>query len=203
MIRLLWQAALVCLLTVPAWSTTLYSDGAINGSSGGEFVCCGSETTDSFTIAANADATGVSNIGLWVTFGDTPLLINWIISTAPDGGGTVEASASGVSLTTAFNNNVGTSYTVYNASFSLPSVLLGPGTYYLELNGGTTELSSGGPYWDENGGPSTADVNGTPGISNSFEVDGSFTGIPEPATLGTIGAGLGLLGLLARRRKRA
>jgi hypothetical protein len=201
MIRLFWRAALVCVLTVPAWSSTLYSDGPINGTSGGEFVCCGSETTDSFTIGAIADTTGVANIGLWTNFGDSPLLINWVISTAPDGGGTVEASASGVSLTTVFNNNVGTSFTVYDASFSLPSVILTAGTYYLELAGGTTALA-GGLYWDENGGPSTADVNGTAGISNSFEIDGTFSGVPEPATLGTLGAGLVFLSCLARRRKR-
>jgi hypothetical protein len=178
----------------------LYSDGAINGFSGGEFVCCGSETTDSFTIAGNVTATGVSNVGLWTTFGDTPETINWIISTSPDGGGTVKGSGSGVSLTTSLHNAVGTSYDVYNASFSLGTVYLSPGTYYLELYGGTTALSSGGPYWDENGGPSTADTNGVPSLANSFEIDG-LNSVPEPGTLGTLAAGLGFLGWLARRRK--
>jgi len=203
MIRLLWQGALACLLTVPAWSTTLYSDGPINGTSGGDLVCCGDEVTDSFVISAAADATGASNIGLWTFTGDTPLLINWIISTAPDGGGTVEESASGVSLTTAFNNSAGGTYSVYNASFAIPSVFLTPGTYYLELSGGTTSPGGGDVFWDQNGGASTADSNGTTAVANSFEIDGNFTGTPEPATLGTIGAGLGLLGLLSRRRKRA
>ena len=205
MIRLLRQAALLTLLTVPAWSATLYSDGAINGGSGGAFVSGGSETTDSFSIAADANATSVSNVGLWITPQTSALLtINWLISTAPDGGGTVEGSATGASFTSdTLHNTVGTTYDVYNVSFSLGSIFLGPGTYYLELSGATTTPSGGGVAWDENGGPSTADTNGSAVVAESFEVDGNFTGTPEPATLATIGAGLGILGLLARRRKNA
>jgi hypothetical protein len=202
MIRLLWQAALLTLLTVPAWSATLYTDGPINGGSGGAFVCCSFETTDSFTIAADANATGVSNLGLWVPAGNTPTLINWVISTAPDGGGTVEGSATGASFTSDTLHNVTGPYDVYNVAFSLGSIFLTPGTYYLELSGGAAS-NGGGVSWDENGGPSTADTNGSAVTAESFEVDGNFTGTPEPATLGTIGAGLGILGLLARRRKRA
>jgi hypothetical protein len=188
----------------------LYTDGAINGGSGGELVCCGSnETTDSFTITSGevgtggeVEATHTSNVGLWVTLGDTPLLINWVISTAPDGGGTVEGSGSGVSVTSTLHNVVGTSYDVYNASFSLGAVYLTAGTYYLELSGATTTPGGGGVFWDENGGTSTADFNGTPVVAESFEIDG-FTGVPEPGTLGSLAAGLGFLGWLARRRKQA
>jgi hypothetical protein len=98
----IWQAAvLASLLSIPAWSTLLYTDGAINGTFSAYDIneSYSDEVTDSFTISSSSTVTGVSNIGLWVFTGDTPETLSWVISTSPDGGGTIEGSGAGVALT--------------------------------------------------------------------------------------------------------
>jgi len=156
----------------------------------------GSEVTDSFVLSSDASVTGVSNVGLWVSNGDFPVALSWVISTAPDGAGTVEGSGAGVGLGASFLETVG-SFDIYAASFSTGAVALTPGTYYLELFHATSE-NAGSVFWDINGGPSTADSNGGPISSESFEIDGK---VPEPTSVVLLGLGLMALAGTARLRR--
>jgi len=161
----------------------------------------GSEVTDSFVLSSGASVTAVANVGIWVLTGDFPVSLSWVISTAPDGGGTVEGSGAGVGLGTTFLETVG-SFDIFSASFSTGSLSLSAGTYYLELFGATSK-NSGSVFWDINGGPSTADSNGSPITSESFEVDGGSVGpVPEPTSVVMSGIGFAALAGLALLRRR-
>jgi hypothetical protein len=196
--RVLRQAVFLSLVSVTGWGTTLYTNGAISGAIGGAMINGGFEVTDSFVLSSNSLVTGVSNIGLWVYTPDVPATLNWIISTAPDGGGTVEGSGAGVGLTTNFFQTVG-NRDIYSSSFSTGGVALPAGTYYLELFNATS-AGSGAVFWDINGGPSTADTNGAPITSESFEIDGNvITREPTSAVLSGLGLAA-LAGMVLLRR---
>src|ERR1035438_5873036 len=129
--RLLWQTAvLVTLLTVPGLSATLYSNGAIKGTGGGNAIGnAGVEVTDSFVISSSSTVTGVSNVGLLVGPGNAPGgHVTWVISTAIDGGGSVLASGTNAALSSSFLFVNASGYWVYFASFSVSSVALTAGT---------------------------------------------------------------------------
>jgi len=203
-----WQAAaLVSLLAVPAWSSVLYSDGGINGIIGANYINSGHEVSDSFTISSNSTVTMVSNVGLWTLNPDIPGTVSWVISTSHDGGGTVEGSGSGVSLSTTFLElGQDPDYAIYSASFSVGSLALSAGTYYLELeDAATTSGSPSGPgvLWDvvSDSAPSTEYENGILGTNpNSFEIDGTEGTVPEPTAWSLSGLGIALLGGAALRK---
>jgi len=182
----------------------LYTDGAINGTIGAYDINASfsDEVTDSFTISSSSTVTGVSNIGLWVFSGDTLETLSWVISTSPDGGGTVEGSGAGVTLTKSLflsDNSFG--YDVYSASFSVSSVVLSAGTYYLELENAISSEDKA-VAWDANNGSSTADQNGTSSISaESFQIDGTVNA-PEASSAVLFVIGLAGLAALARLRCR-
>ncbi len=180
--RLLWQAAILCLAVNSGRASTLYSNGSINGTAGAYTITGSINVSDSFVIASDSTILDVSNIGLWVsTETNAPLTLDWTISTAPAGGGTVEGSGTDVSLSTSFFGDTTPDDGVYSASFSVPSLNLAAGTYYLELYDATAQNSKT-VFWDENSGPSVAYQDGLgPLPSNSFEIDG-IVDTPEPNT---------------------
>jgi hypothetical protein len=170
-------AIFLALLTTPVWGgTVLYSDGAINGTEGGStiFNFLGNlwSVSDSFTLASNSTVTDLSNIGIWLDPGDTLTSLDWIISTAADGGGTVEGSAdnapsTSTQLTPAGSYGNDGNYNVYNVSFSVtPGLSLAAGTYYLTLEEGITNPTGTAVYWDVNYGPS----------STTYYFNGAFSG---------------------------
>lgn len=104
-----------------------------------------------------------------------------------------------------------------SATFSVPSVHLGAGTYYLLLRNATASPSGYMVFWDVNNGPSqvwesslgflnstscAAEFSGGTTCSDAFEILGTTgSGTPEPAGLALAGSGLLLLcGLLRLRR---
>jgi hypothetical protein len=199
--RIVWRVALVSVLTVPGWCSTLYSNGPIDGEDSAYTISGDVNVSDSFVISDDSIVTGASNIGLWVIEPYAPLTLNWTISTSPAGGGTVEGSGSDVSLSTNFFGVSPDNHDVYSASFSIPSLDLAAGTYYLELSDATAQNSEA-VFWDQNGGPSIAYQNGEgPLASNSFEIDGAVA-TPEPSSAALSLLGIALMMLVARLRKR-
>src|SRR5271157_2347438 len=174
--------------------TLLYDNGPVgNGYTGAFDIWGGYSVTDSFTLAAASTLT-TAQVGLWTYISEAPPdSLNWSITTSPLGGATV---ASGVAALTNAFVGVGyyTEYYVYQSTFSLGGASLAAGTYYLQLDQGT---SSGGDFllWDVNNGPSQAWNNsvgsvfgqcavGATSCSESFQIYGSpGSTVPEPGTL--------------------
>jgi len=98
---------------------------------------------------------------------------------------------------------------VYDSAFAV-NASLAAGTYYFTLQNATAS-DSGAVYWDINNGPSTAflpiigNANGQvfPGTnSNSFQLFGQTTPVPEPGSLVFLSIGLTSVGGLAWMKKR-
>lgn len=222
----------LCVLAHSAPASVLYSNGAINGTVNAIPINIGGDIADSFTLSSGATLTGVT-LGLWAYYGSPPVTVDWLIwsDPGPADGGTLLDSANDASLSNTFllNNHVFINgFDVYQSSFSLPSISLGPGTYWLELTNANDSMSSF-IDWDANGGPSGAqslytgggpphygdltlanNCGGsglTPGFggatlsscSESFEITGQAT--PEPAQLALVlNAGLLLVAGALRRK---
>jgi hypothetical protein len=195
--RLFGLTVVLSLLSVACWGTTLYTNGTISGAIGGAMINGGFEVSDSFVLSSDSLVTGVSNIGLWVYTPDVPATVDWVISTAADGGGTVEAFGAGSSLATSFFEAVG-NRDIYSSSFSTGGVTLSAGTYYLELLNATS-AGSGAVFWDINGGSAAADTNGGPITSEAFQIDGVT---PEPTSVVLSGLGLMAFAGIARLRRK-
>jgi hypothetical protein len=208
-------AVVMAMFAVPASAQTLYSNGPIDGTVGGWTIgpaSGGYSVADSFTLSGASTLTGVADIGLWTDPGDTPATVDWSIGTSPfdtsDGSGTGSLSGSALSPSSAYG--IGGYYSVYSEDFTLPSISLGGGTYYLTLS--NASVGNGDfVFWDENNGPSTAydntigslyncdEVSDT-SCSESFQILGT-TSAPEPGTLALLGIGLLCLVPLSLRRR--
>jgi len=195
-LTLLPIAALSALAALPASATVLYSNGAVNGYTDAFFVSSTFTVSDSFTLAQDSTAVGVSNLGLWVVSGGTPTSFDWTISTGQLGGGTVLASGSGFDTSTKLIADNGTGGNraddaVWAVGFSLNNLSLSAGTYWLTLSNAT---GTNTVRWDASLGPSSAVDKGPGGtisiVSESFEIDGPDTGTPEPASAALLAGGL-------------
>jgi hypothetical protein len=190
-------ALLLCPATLNA-SAIVYDNGAINGTIDAYNIATDISdwiVSDSFTLSATTTLTG-ADVGLWVYPGDIPTSLTWSIGTSffDTSLGTGTGTPGNVYWGTGFDY-----YDIYDSTFSLPSISLAAGTYYLTLSGATAQDNY--LYWDETDGPSSAEQNGNAIGSESFRLY-SGTTIPEPGTFAALGFGLAsLAGLALRRRK--
>lgn len=178
----------------------LYSNGAVDGTLGA-FDITNSLVTNSFTLSSSATVTSVS-VGLWVDSGATPTSLDWSIGTS-EFSVAHSGTASSLSNTLEYQGN-SFGEDVYQTSFNVGSITLGPGTYWLTLSSGVAS-DSGTVSWDEaNNGPSGAYSGSESGVqqiaSESFTIYG--TAVPEPGgwLLAMMGSA-GLIGLDRFRRK--
>lgn len=201
------------LLSTPASAGVLYDNGSISGIISGWQVNSGYAVADSFTLTGTSTLTGVANVGLWVVYVDTgtgnsPVSLDWGISATPDFGSSFGGNTASLTSALLSGNHYG--YDIYTSSFSLPNIVLGPGTYYLTLQNGSA--SQGGKvFWDVNNGPSVAFSPGNlanqlgyqGSDSDSFQILGDTSAAPEPASTAMFLSGLALVAGLARRKIRA
>jgi hypothetical protein len=202
----------------------LYSNGPATAgdyTSGAYFFSYISEAdalTNSFTLSQNSTLTGADFSIIITDPQDSLLFVNYEITTAPFGG-TIVAEA-GVYPDGDFLGCINISFQgdcwdTYEESFSIPSLSLSAGTYWLEFydtgtaHGGLVALV-------DNNGPSVAwtDFSGTEvnldtlakyGISNSdaFDVYGTTEPVvPEPSSLLLLGSGLAAFAGMARYKFR-
>jgi hypothetical protein len=187
-------AALALGAAGAAQASVIYTNGPINGSKSAFTIDYASAVEDSFTVTSTTTITGVQ-FGAWVWAGDQPTSVDWGIESSPTF--VVQGTAS-LSSTLVAGGIWGGAYDVYQSTFSIPSMTLTPGTYWLALqNGGTAK---GQPLlWDVNDGPSAAvqNLDGAIG-SESFSLLG---GVPEPSTWAMLILGVAMVGFAVRRQR--
>lgn len=152
----------------------LYDNGPINGSVDAWTINFGYSVTDSFTLGSASTITSFT-FGVWAYSADTPLTVDYSISSSPFGG-----APTTLALTSSFQYSNQYGYDIDSEAASGLNIPLGPGTYWLTLQNAVT--TQGNPlYWDENGGPSQAEQSALGTIpSEAFTIIGS-TGPPPPS----------------------
>jgi hypothetical protein len=181
---------------------TVYSNGAINGTTDGWTINFGFVVSDTFTTPG-----GVVNglaFGAWTFPGDVLLNAEVQISSSEFGGTVYSDQIVNFTQSGCSTNQYG--FNVCTETGSLSPVNLAAGTYWLNLDNAV--VNDGDPiYWDENSGPSQASENSVGTIpSESFTILGgtssgtSATSVPEPSSIMLFGSGiLGLAGVLRRK----
>jgi hypothetical protein len=183
--------------------TVLYTNGPVNLTVGGDTINHGIALSDSFTLTQTSTITGV-NFGAWTSTGVTINTIEYGITTTP-----FTYPVTGAAAVTQGKVIPGAGYGgVYDLridSFSTSNITLGPGTYYLVLQGAVTGDGSYA-FWDINSGPSS--VSGSNGsssfplaLSDSFDILGIASPVPEPSTWAMMIIGFCGVGFMAYRRK--
>jgi hypothetical protein len=207
---LLVLALALLLSAVPASAGVLYDNGPGDGTIGAWTINYGYAVSDSFDLSGDSTVTGV-DLALWAYSGDTPVSVDWLITTGPFGpavpGGSGTADLiNGVS----YSNG---SYVVFQDNFAIPDLALGAGTYWLQLQNAVVD-SSYPLFWEVNDGPSVAWENTLGNVANSdamgpgtnsdtFQILGtSGAATPEPGSVLLLGSGLLLLASRLRRKAR-
>jgi hypothetical protein len=203
----------------------LYSNGPINGTTGGYNINGGYSVSDSFVLSSAGTVTSV-DFGAWTLQGYTFTSVQWSVGTAPGDnslGSGVAATTDTFFRTDFFSDG---SFTVDSDRFSTGSISLGAGTYYLTLqNAGTNVISGIGSVaaWDVNNGPSTAfeangecapatycsvasgspsNIFGAGSNSESFDIRGTTTAVtPEPGSYAALILSFGGVMLVIRSRR--
>jgi hypothetical protein len=198
----------LCLAVVPAMAqNTVYSNGAINGTTDAWTINFGFVVSDSFTVGSGGATVNGLAFGAWVFPGDTLTSAEVSITSSEFGGTTYTDQIVSFTQSGCSGNQYG--YNVCTETGSLSPVNLSGGTYWLNLQNAVT--AQGNPiYWDENSGPSSASENSVGTIpSEAFTILGSGsstttttsgTSVPEPSSIMLFGSGiLGLAGVLRRK----
>ena len=194
----------LCLVAVPAMAQTIYSNGAINGTTDGWTINFGFVVSDTFTVGGGGATVGALDFGAWVEPGDVLETAEVEITSSEFGGTTYTDQVVNFTQSGCSGNQYG--FNVCTESGNLGTrVNLSSGTYWLNLDNAV--VNDGDPiYWDENSGPSSASENTVGTIpSEAFTVLGgesttTNSSVPEPSSIMLFGSGiLGLAGVLRRK----
>ena len=153
----------------------IYDNGPVNGTVDAWTINFGYVVGNSFSLLGSNNTVTGFDFYVWAYPGDTPLTVDWSITSEPLGGGTVYGAGT-ASMASTFLSGNQYGYDVEKLSVTGLNAELGAGTYFLNLQNAST--SQGNPlYWDENSGPSQA-YNSEVGTiaSEAFDVVGSSSG---------------------------
>jgi hypothetical protein len=185
--------ALLTGVTRPAHADTLiYSNGSVKGTIDSDNIAT-SGVSDSFTVTGNFTLT-LATIGLWMKPGDTPSGVDWSIGTSAFSSNVGSGTSSFLGEVEVGENAYG--YEIWQVSFDI-SGTVAPGTDWLSLSGATSSLGEG-VNWDLTDGPSLADIFSegtlyTGDYSESFQIYGNSSSMPEPSSLSLLGVTLPLI----------
>lgn len=211
--RFLTVLSIAAATAVPAHAQ-LYDNGAPNTGFGNEFTRW--IQAQDFSLGSGATLTAVRfwAFGLSSTGSEYAGSIAWQIY--GDGGSRPGALLFSGSASPTVTANPGGSCcgASFQLDFALPNVALGAGTFWLGLhNGPLSGTDRRDFYWQPTAANATlrgwedvAAFDGDwveNGREHAFQLYGTTAVIPEPATVVLLGSGLGLVGLVARRRRRA
>jgi hypothetical protein len=194
----------ICLVmaVLPAIAQTdIYDNGPINGTVDAWTIGDGFSVSDSFIIPIGPPCCKIRELDFaaWLSPGDTLISAEVSITSSEFGGTTYFDQIVNFTATGCASNQIGFDLCTEEGTFDGPT--LGAGTYWLNLQNGTT--TSGDPvYWDENSGPSMASENDLGTIpSESFTILGDTNGsTPEPGSILLFGSGVTVLASLWRRK---
>ncbi len=128
--------------------SVVYENGPVNGTVDAWTINFGYVVSNTFTLSSSGSATGF-DFYVWAYPGDTPLTVDWSITSDEFGGTTYGSGTAQVTSTYISSNQYG--YDIEKVSVTGLNVGLAPGTYWLNLQNATTGF--GAPlYWDENSG---------------------------------------------------
>ena len=139
-------AVALLVLSSTAALAQVFTDFPVNGQISAFSISGGGSTSDSFTLASPATV-GQVVFGAWVNTGDTVTSLTWAIGTTPydTSLGTGVATAS-----SAYDFTNVDGFDVDTITFSIPSVSLPAGTYYLTLTNAASASGQPDVYWDIN-----------------------------------------------------
>ncbi len=205
--------AFALAVCAPASASTIYTNGPITIVSpdpawsfwgNPPFPYSNYTVSDTFLVPAGGATVTSFDAGIWALAPNTPATVTWEILT---GGPTTGEGGTEVATGNATWSNgsyvVYGGYHIYTSTVSSLSVVLGAGTYWLELSNG---YASGGNdiFWGVNKGPSEAfttdPFSGGSIYSEAFTVFGNPAPVPVPPSALLLGSGL--LGLAGWRRLR-
>jgi uncharacterized repeat protein (TIGR03803 family) len=157
----------------PLDDNTLYTNGAINGTTDAWEVNFGFVVSDSFTVDSGGGTANGLSFGAWLFPGDVLQTVEVQITSAEFGGTTYTDQVVSFTQSGCSGNQYG--FNVCTATGSFSPVNLAAGTYWLNLSNAV--VNDGDPvFWDENSGPSMASENTVGTIpSEAFTILGSTT----------------------------
>ena len=193
------RLCMTLVLAQAAWAAPiLYSNGALDGHAGFANITSAS-ISNSATFMTSVALESVT-FGAWVPSGEFLIGLNWALSSVAFGSELGGGTVTPVSVYQFTPPELGGNFDVVLASFALPTIQLGPGTYFLTLSGADTNNGRFGG-WDTNSGPSAAfSSTAGPIASNFFQVTGTVTPELDGSAVWTPLLFCGML--LAVRRRR-